>query len=35
MTEEELEEFDEATEHHYDCRCEICKKWWESMGEEE
>ncbi len=25
---------DEATEHPYECRCEKCKVWWESMPPE-
>ena len=24
--------FVEATEHDYNCRCDICLKWWVQMG---
>jgi hypothetical protein len=35
MTEQELVEFDEATNHPYECACNLCKKWWELMGPED
>lgn len=25
---EKLKRFDEASNHPYECRCEICKEWW-------
>lgn len=34
MTEQELAEFDEASNHPYECQCELCKKWWEKVGPE-
>lgn len=30
-----LEDFAEATNHAYNCRCAKCKVWWEKMGNEE
>ena len=21
-----------SSDHTYDCRCELCKKWWQGMG---
>jgi hypothetical protein len=35
MTAEELKQFDEASNHPYECACDICKKWWELMGDED
>lgn len=35
MTEIELKEFDEASNHQYECTCDLCKKWWKLMGREE
>lgn len=32
LSEEEIKEFDEATEHDYECRCSKCLKWWKLMG---
>ena len=34
LTEEELEEFDEASKHDEDCYCGLCVKWHEIVGEE-
>lgn len=34
ITEEELKEFDEASNHDEDCYCEKCEKWHEIVGEE-
>lgn len=34
MTPEELKRFDEASNHPYECTCEICKEWWEHVGPE-
>lgn len=28
MTPEELRRFDEASNHPYECGCELCKDWW-------
>jgi hypothetical protein len=25
---------DKGSEHHYRCRCETCRKWWQSLGPE-
>jgi hypothetical protein len=30
-----LEEFDEASNHPYECKCELCEKWRQEIGEEE
>lgn len=35
MTPEELKRFDEASNHPYECKCAICKEWWERVGPEE
>lgn len=35
LTEQELKEFDEATKHPYECKCELCKKWWNVMGKDD
>jgi hypothetical protein len=29
-----LEEFDEASNHPYECKCKICLQWWEEIGSE-
>lgn len=29
LTKQDLEKFDQATEHPESCRCEICKQWWD------
>lgn len=34
LTEKELKEFDEASNHDEDCYCELCVKWHELLGEE-
>ncbi len=34
-TEQQLKDFDEATEHPYECKCEKCKLWWEMMPPED
>lgn len=35
MTSEQMARFDEASNHPYECRCEICLEWWEQIGPEE
>lgn len=35
MTLEQLARFDEASNHPYECQCEICKEWWAQVPEEE
>jgi hypothetical protein len=25
---------DVGSQHHYRCRCEVCRQWWKSMGPE-
>jgi hypothetical protein len=35
MTPEELKRFDEASNHPYECKCDICKEWWEQMPKEQ
>jgi len=29
-----LEDFDTATSHPYECECNLCKQWWEEVGPE-
>ena len=35
MTPEQLKRFDEASNHPYECECEICKEWWSLVPPEE
>lgn len=35
MTPEELERFDQASNHPFDCHCDMCKEWWDAVGPEE
>lgn len=35
MTPQELSEFDEASSHPYECKCDLCKKWWASVPPED
>jgi len=28
MDPEQLKRFDEASNHPYECKCELCKEWW-------
>lgn len=30
-----LEEFDAASNHPYECKCDLCKRWWAELPEEE
>lgn len=30
-----LSRFDEASNHPYECKCELCKEWWASVPPEE
>jgi len=32
---EQLKRFDEASNHPYECECEICKEWWAQMPPED
>jgi len=32
---QELKDFDEASNHDYDCKCSKCKKWWNLVGNED
>lgn len=25
---------DIGSDHHYDCKCEVCARWWEVLGPE-
>ena len=34
MTPEEIERFDRASNHPYNCRCNICQEWWDIVGPE-
>ena len=31
---EQLKRFDEASNHPYECRCELCLEWWQLVGPE-
>jgi hypothetical protein len=35
MTPEELKRFDEASNHPYECKCELCKEWWKQVPPED
>lgn len=35
MTDEEIKRFDEASNHPYECRCELCKEWWAQVPPED
>ena len=35
MDKEELKRFDEATEHPYECLCELCVEFWAAMPDED
>lgn len=30
-----LDRFDEASNHPYECRCELCKEWWAQVPPED
>ena len=29
------EQFDKASNHAYECRCDLCKQWWAEVGPED
>ena len=31
----EIAKFDEASEHPYECRCTLCREWWNSVPDED
>jgi hypothetical protein len=31
LTPEQLKRFDEASNHPFECNCEICREWWSLM----
>ena len=31
LTPEQLKRFDEASNHPFECDCEICREWWTLM----
>jgi hypothetical protein len=35
MTPKQLKLFDEASDHSYECKCEICKEWWKKVPPED
>lgn len=35
LTPEELAEFDEASNHPYECKCKLCQKWWDLVPPED
>lgn len=34
MDREALRRFDLASNHPYECKCKLCKEWWEAVGPE-
>lgn len=34
-TPEEIKRFDEASNHPYECNCDLCKEWWEQVPPED
>lgn len=30
-----IDEFDRASNHPYECRCELCQRWWAEVGPED
>ena len=35
LTPEQLKRFDEASNHPYECKCELCKEWWSLVPPED
>ena len=35
MTPEQIARFDAASNHPYECRCELCQEWWAQMPDED
>ena len=35
MTPDELKRFDQASNHTYECKCALCKEWWEQVPPED
>ncbi len=35
MDPEQLKRFDEASNHPYECKCELCREWWALMPPED
>ncbi len=34
MNAKELRDFDEASNHSYECKCKLCRRWWQMVGPE-
>lgn len=34
LTPEQQAKFNEASEHPYECRCDVCKLWWANVPPE-
>jgi hypothetical protein len=34
MSKVDLARFDEASDHAYECNCDLCEDWWDLVGEE-
>jgi hypothetical protein len=35
ITKDERDLLDRGSSHDFDCRCEVCRKWWKAVGPEE
>lgn len=35
LTDEQLARFNAASNHPYECQCELCQEWWSLMPREE
>jgi hypothetical protein len=35
VDQEQIKRFDQASNHPYECRCELCAEWWELVGPED
>jgi hypothetical protein len=35
LTPEQQARFNKASEHPYECRCDLCKEWWANVPPEE
>lgn len=35
LTPEDQAKFDQASEHPYECKCDLCKLWWANVPPED
>ena len=35
MSAEDINALDVGSSHPYECKCDVCKRWWELMGPEQ